>query len=318
MRRLILSALAVAIAGLNAPPIHAEARGESATVLLEQARAAYESGDLIRAYRTVTTVLKAAPGDREARLLLDKVLSRFREFSMLEKIFREGMEQYRGARYTAAIERWERVRGLDPDYPQVIYYLDLAHQRLAEFTATQEVATRHRRLEALYEQASAFHRQGRWDEAVDRLAEIQKQQSGLRNAAALLRDAATRSYAFHAPLGMNLARRGNFADALPHLERAAALARWRGDPPGGTPPLARALARAREAVSSQRSTRAAAEYDAGLAAYVRGDRQEAVARFLETTRLAPDHAHARRALERMGWRATLPHGTDTDRFGRER
>ncbi len=317
MRGLILLVI-VATAGLNAPPLHAEARSESATILLGQARAAYESGDLIRAYRTVTTVLKAAPEDREARQLLDRVLSRFREFSMLEKIFREGMEQYRAGRFSEAIERWERVRGLDPDYPQVIYYLDLARRRFAEHTATQEVATRHRRLEALYEQASAFHQQGRWDEAVDRLAEIQKRQPGLRNAAALLRDAATRAYAFHAPLGMTLARRGRFADALPHLERAATLARWRGDPPGGMPALARALTRARDAVASQRSTRAAAEYEAGLAAYVRGDRQEAVARFLETTRLAPDHAHARRALERMGWRAALPHGSETDRFGRTR
>lgn len=315
MRRFTLLTLA-AILGLMATSTRAGTA--SATILLEQARAAYESGDLIRAYRTVTTVLKAAPGDMEARRLLDSILSRFREFSMLEKLFREGMEQYRSDHFTAAIELWERVRGLDPDYPQVTYYLDLAHKRLAEFTATQEVATRTRRLETLYEKASAFHRQGRWDEAVDRLAEIQKIQPGLRNAAALLRDAATRSYAFHAPLGMTLARRERFADALPHLERAAALARWRGDPPGGPPPLARMLAKAHEAVSSQRSTRAAAEYEAGLAAYVRGDRQEAVARFLETTRLVPDHAHARRALERMGWRAALPHGADTDRFGRDR
>lgn len=315
MRRTILLSLLMT-AGLNAPPLHAGS--ESAAVLLGQARSAYESGDLIRAYRTVTTVLKAAPADLEARRLLDSILSRFREFSMLEKIFRDGMDQYRTGHYTAAIEQWERVRGLDPDYPQVIYYLDLAHQRLAEFTATQEVATRTRRLESLYEKASTFHRQGRWDEAVDRLTEIQRIQPGLRNAAALLRDAASRSYAFHAPLGLTLARRERFADALPHLERAAALARWRGDPPGGTPALARTLARAREAVSSQRNTRAAAEYEAGLAAYVRGDRQEAVARFLETTRLVPDHPHARRALERMGWRAAIPHGADTDRFGRTR
>lgn len=317
MRRLILLSLVMA-SGLNAPPLHAAAPSESASVLLGQARSAYESGDLIRAYRTVTTVLKAAPGDLEARRLLDSILSRFREFSMLEKIFHNGMEQYQTGHYTAAIEFWERVRGLDPDYPQVIYYLDLAHQRLAEFTATQEVATQTRRLEALYERASAFHRQGRWDEAVDRLTEIQRIQPGLRNAAALLRDAATRSYAFHAPLGMTLARRGKFADALPHLERAASLARWRGDPPGGTPPLARTLAKTRNSVSSQRNTRAAAEYDAGMAAYVRGDRQEAVARFLETTRLVPDHAHARRALERMGWRTAIPHGMDTDPFGRTR